>query len=119
MAAPVVFFEIGSPDSAALAGFYGDVLGWQFTELGAARTVVAGHEGGPAGMLNTLGHPPETYVMVYAQVDDLQAALARCEAAGGRRFVGPLPLPDGRCFAWVSDPAGNMLGLITPLAAPE
>jgi predicted enzyme related to lactoylglutathione lyase len=114
MAAPVVFFEIGSPDSASLAGFYGDVLGWRFAELGAARAVVAGHEGGPAGLLNTLGHPPETYVMVYVQVDDLEAALARVAQGGGARLVGPQPLPDGRRFAWVRDPAGNTIGLISP-----
>jgi predicted enzyme related to lactoylglutathione lyase len=114
MAAPVVFFEIGSKDAAALAGFYGDVLGWRFAELGAARTIVGGHEGGPAGMLNALGHPPETYVMVYAQVEDLAVALAQVAQSGGAKLVGPHPLPDGRHFAWVRDPAGNLLGLVTP-----
>jgi predicted enzyme related to lactoylglutathione lyase len=64
-------------------------------------------------MLNSLGHPPENYVMVYIQVDDLEAALVRVDAAGGKKLVGPIPLPDGRRFAWISDTAGNVIGLLT------
>lgn len=115
MPAPVVHFEIGSKDSAATAEFYRQVFDWQFAEIGAARLIAGGHEGGPSGMLNTLGHPPDTYVMVYIQVDDLEAALERVAAAGGRKLVGPVPLPDGRRFAWAADTAGNTIGLLTPL----
>ncbi len=114
MPAPVVHFEIGSPDTAESARFYGDVFGWRFGETGAARLIAGGHEGGPSGMLNALGHEPHHYVMVYVQVDDIDAALARVAAAGGSRLVGPIALPDGRRFAWISDPAGNTIGLLTP-----
>jgi predicted enzyme related to lactoylglutathione lyase len=115
MAAPVVHFEIGSMNSAETARFYAAVFGWHFAGAGAALTVAGGHEGGPTGMLNALGHPPENYVLLYVQVDDIEAALARSEAAGGTRLVGPIALPDGRRFAWVRDTAGNMVGLLTPL----
>ncbi len=117
MSSPIVHFEIGSSNSEALAKFYGNVLGWRFAPLGAAQAIVAGAEGGPSGMLNALGHPPETYVMVYAEVADLEAALARVDAAGGAKLVGPVPLPDGRRFAWIKDTAGNPIGLITPAPA--
>lgn len=111
--APIVHFEIGSTDSAQLAAFYGAVLGWTFLPAGAAQVITSAT--GPTGMLNSLGHPPDTYVMLYAQVDDIDAALARVVSAGGSKLVGPAPLPDGRKFAWVRDTAGNVLGLLTPL----
>ena len=65
-------------------------------------------------MLNALGHPPEKYVILYAEVSDIEAAIARAVDAGGSKIVGPAPLPDGRRFAWVKDTAGNVLGLLTP-----
>jgi predicted enzyme related to lactoylglutathione lyase len=104
MPAPVVHFEIGSKDTAATAAFYGAVFDWRFGGDGPARFVTGGHEGGPTGMLNALGHPP----------DDIAATLERVAAAGGVKLVGPIPLPDGRRFAWIQDPAGNAIGLLTP-----
>lgn len=81
---------------------------------GSAQVLTGGAEGGPTGMLNTLGHPPDTYVMVYVQVDDIEAALGKVAGAGGEKLVGPAPLPDGRRFAWIRDSAGNVIGLLTP-----
>ena len=114
MPSPVVHFEIGSPNAAESAEFYRAVFDWQFADIGPARLVTGGHEGGISGMLNALGHPPHTYVMVYVQVDDIEAALARVAQAGGKTLVPPQPLPDGRRFAWIADPAGNTIGLLTP-----
>jgi predicted enzyme related to lactoylglutathione lyase len=116
MPAPVIHFEIGSTDSSESATFYGAVFDWSFADVGPAKLITGGHEGGMSGMLNALGHPPETYVMVYVQVDDIDATLRRVADAGGQTLVGPAPLPDGRRFAWIRDPAGNLLGLLTPLA---
>ena len=116
MPAPVVHFEIGSKDSAATAEFYRTVFDWQFLDAGAARVISGGNEGGATGMLNSLGHPPENYVMIYIQVGDLEATLLQVAAAGGKKLVGPVPLPDGRRFAWLQDTAGNVIGLLTPPA---
>ena len=116
MSAPIVHFEIGSKDAAALAKFYGEVLGWTFQPAGAAQMVET-NSNGPSGMLNALGHPPDNYVMIYAEVADIEAAIARAVAAGGAKIVGPAPLPDGRRFAWIRDTAGNVVGLLTPRGA--
>jgi predicted enzyme related to lactoylglutathione lyase len=115
MPSPVVHFEIGSADAAGSAKFYNAVFGWSFADVGPAQLIVGGAEGGPSGMLNALGHPPETYVMVYFQVADIAASMALIAAHGGVCMVPPHPLPDGRRFAWVKDPAGNLIGLLTPL----
>jgi hypothetical protein len=117
MSCPVVHFEIGSNDSAALSDFYGTVFGWSFKAAGPAQAIVGGQEGGPSGMLNALGHPPETYVMIYVEVPDLEACLERVNAAGGKTVVPPQPLPNGRHFAWITDQAENMIGVVTPAPA--
>ncbi len=44
MSCPVVHFEIGSKDAAANAAFYRAVFGWEFAPLGAAQSIVGGHE---------------------------------------------------------------------------
>jgi predicted enzyme related to lactoylglutathione lyase len=114
MSCPVVHFEIGSNDSAALSEFYATVFGWAFKAAGPAQAIVGGLDGGPSGMLNALGHPPEKYVMVYIEVPDLEACLERVNAAGGATIVPPQPLPNGGRFAWITDKAENMIGVLTP-----
>ena len=114
MPSPLVHFEIGSKDSVGLSKFYGEIFDWTFLELGNVRPIAEGLEGGPTGMLNTLGHPPENYVMIYIQVDDVSAALDKVIALRGKILVGPGTLPDGRTFAWIRDPAGNMIGMLSP-----
>ena len=52
--------------------------------------------------------------MVDIEVADMEAALQRVTNAGSTRIVGPVPLPNGRRFAWITDPARNTIGLLTP-----
>jgi predicted enzyme related to lactoylglutathione lyase len=68
---------------------------------------------GVQGHITSLGHEPHNYVTFYIQVEDIQDSLAKIQQAGGKKLVGPVPLPDGKKFAWFSDPEGNMVGLIT------
>jgi hypothetical protein len=43
----------------------------------------------------------------------------RLRALGGAPVVGPVPLPDGRAFAWFKDPDGTVLGLISSAATAD
>jgi len=49
---------------------------------------------------------------VYAQVDDLQAALERAERLGGKTILPPTEVPGGPKLAMFADPAGNVTGLV-------
>ena len=114
MSGRVVHFEIGCRDTAKAAAFYQDVFGWTTSPyVGAALTAHAG-EGGLPGHFNALGHEPHNYLTVYIEVDDMAAALAKLARAGGQKLLGPVPLPDGKSFAWAKDPDGNVIGLMTP-----
>jgi predicted enzyme related to lactoylglutathione lyase len=46
-------------------------------------------------------------------VDDIDAAIARAEAAGGKLHMEVTNV-DGYTFAMVEDPEGNPIGLIKP-----
>lgn len=108
---PVVFFEIGCANLPETKQFYQQVFGW---EPDAANHVNPSTELGIPGHLVSLGHEPHQYVTVYIQVPDIVAAIEKVEANSGKKIVGPIPLPDGKQFAWVQDNGGNILGLVTP-----
>jgi predicted enzyme related to lactoylglutathione lyase len=55
------------------------------------------------------------YTIFYVAVEDIIAALAKAEALGGKKIVGPIPIPTGT-FAWFSDIDGNTIGLVQPKA---
>ena len=111
-AAPVIHFEIGCKDSESTKAFYKEAFGWSINQRGPAA-VIDPTEKGIGGHITSLGHEPHNYVTVYLQVDNIDEYLERIEKLGGKKIIGPVPIPTGR-FAWFSDPEGNMLGLQEP-----
>lgn len=109
---PVVHFEIGCRDMHTTKAFYKQVFGWEPDQFGVINREQLP---GIPGHFVSLGHEPHNYVLVYVQVDDINAYLEKTAQAGGKKLVGPVPLPDGRQFAWITDAEGNMIGLITPV----
>jgi uncharacterized protein len=58
----------------------------------------------------SLGHEPHQYTTFYVEVASIVATLEAVERLGGKKIVGPVPLPTGQ-FAWFADPEGNTIGL--------
>lgn len=116
---PVVHFEIGCRDKARTAAFYRSLFDWPIGDDAAAAPVIdiPAAPGGIAGHISSLGHEPFHYLLVYVEVVDVAATLARAGSLGGAAIVGPVPLPDGRRFAWFKDPDGTPIGLISPRPA--
>lgn len=114
MPSPVVHFEIGCRDAQKTAKFYSDLFGWKVNQHGSAAMFDTGEKTGIQGHANALGHPPHNYCLVYAQVDDLEASLAKAERLGGKRVVPPTEVPGMGTFAWLSDPEGTLCGLWKP-----
>lgn len=107
---PVIHFEIGGRDKEKMAAFYETVFGWK---LNAEGLIPPATQQGISGHLTALGHEPNNYVTVYVEVDDIEKMIETFEANGGKKFVGPVQLPTGQYFAWVTDPDTNIIGLIT------
>ena len=112
---PVIHFELGCRDLTKLKDFYNQVFGWSASDITLGANFNTNSTEGIQGHLTSLGHEPFNYVTFYIQVDDIKASLAQIQAAGGKKIVGPIPLPDKRQFAWFSDPEGNMIGLLSPM----
>lgn len=113
MPAPIVHFELGFRDIEKATAFYGPLLGWEFESYGPAAMLSNIGRGGDGigGHLNSLGHEPHNYCVVYAAVDDLEATLEKAATLGGSCVVPPTDVPGMGSFAWLKDTEGNLFGL--------
>jgi len=110
---PVVYFEIGCKDLEKTGAFYSALFDWKLKPAGIATDIETGGSGGVPGHLVALGHEPHHYTMFYVEVESATAALAKAVELGGKKVVGPIPIPTG-LFAWFTDPEGNQIGLLQP-----
>ena len=118
---PAVMFEIIAKDQAAVKSFYAEVFGWTYQSGTGnfayvhfplkARPLLGG-----IGQANSAVPGFEPGHRFYLLVDDLEAAIARAVAAGGKEYVSPTGV-DGYRFAMLLDPEGNTIGLLEPFKA--
>jgi predicted enzyme related to lactoylglutathione lyase len=106
--ARISYVELPVAKVGATRGFYAEAFDWTFTDYGpdyAATTsgdVDLGLNGSEDQRIDA--------VLVLVEVQDLEAAQARVEAAGGTISVPIFAYPGGRRFHF-HDPAGNLLGV--------
>ncbi|MEX2218475.1 MAG: VOC family protein [Phycisphaerales bacterium] len=114
---PVVHFEIGCKDGERCQDFYAKLFDWGFESYGPARMINTGASAaaGINGHLNSLGHEPHNYTVVYIQVDDIPAYCAKAEKLGGKTIVPQQEVPGMGHFAWIADPEGTFVGLWKPM----
>src|SRR4051812_17178858 len=111
------YVELSSPDQQAAKEFYGPLLGWEFedVDMGEAGVYVAvsvrgDSMAGIAGQMPHLaGHP--AFWGAYIAVDDVDAAAARVEPAGGKVEAGPFDVMELGRMASVQDPSGARVNL--------
>ncbi len=111
MGYPVTYFDIGCEDAPRNRRFYQEAFGWKLVDRGLSAMAEPAEGKGISGAITSLGHEPHQYVMVYLEVDDIPAVLAKIEEYGGSVVMAETPIPSGGSFAWFKDPGGNMLGL--------
>lgn len=110
-ARPVVHWEIVATDPQRQAAFYRALFNWEVGEGPIMQVApgVGGPEPGPGGHIRQGAAPA---VSLYVQVADLRASLARAEQLGGTVVAEPFDIPQGPTVAAVSDPEGNVVGLV-------
>lgn len=117
MAAPIIHFEIGCKNSNKTVAFYTELLGWTTEAYGPAQMIDTGSKEGIRGHIQSLGHEPHNYCVVYAQVEDLPTYIKKAERLGGKTIVPPQEVPGMGHFAWIADPEGTLFGLWKPTKA--
>lgn len=113
------WLDLGSPDTAASAEFYGHVFGWDFQSAGPdaggygffqkdGRTVAA------LGPLTEEGASPAW--TVYFQTPDADATAKAVEQGGGTVRVEPFDVMEAGRMACLTDPGGAEFSVWQPAA---
>lgn len=111
------WIDLGVPDSAAAAAFYGALLGWQLQDAGpdSGGYGFFTHEGAMVGAVGPLAEegarPAWT---IYFQTSDADATAEAVGKAGGAVRVAPFDVfEEGRTAAF-TDPTGAQFGVWQP-----
>jgi predicted enzyme related to lactoylglutathione lyase len=109
MKARLNYLELPVADTAQATAFYGAVFGWAFSDFGptyAATTTGDTDIGFQADEAQKTAAP-----LPVIEVDDIHAALAAVETAGGRVTMAIFTFPGGRRFHF-ADPDGHELAVM-------
>src|SRR3954454_14043627 len=107
MGQPVVHFQIAGKDPIKLQKYYSDLFGWDVVqpmppEMGSYAII----DGASSGVAGGIGEGPQgkPRVTVYVEAPDLQAALGKAVAMGGKVVRPPLEMPGIVTMAEFADP---------------
>ncbi|MDI2129091.1 VOC family protein [Yinghuangia seranimata] len=107
----VDFVEFPTDSAAASGRFFQDAFGWTPTPYGPSYTDISGAGIGLGVQEDPDEQPPAPLVVV--RTDDLAAAQAAVEAAGGVVTVPAFDFPGGRRFHF-REPGGSELAVWQP-----
>jgi predicted enzyme related to lactoylglutathione lyase len=113
MGNPVIRFQIVSKKPLETARFYGSLFGWKLgvnQPLGFRRI----DTGSPEGIQGSIFNAPEemeSFVQLYMEVEDVQAAVLKAGRLGAEVVIAPFMLPEGEEVAVLRDPVGLMFAV--------
>lgn len=109
--ARINFIELPARDLGAARTFYSAAFGWELTDFGPSYscTMTGDVDIGLQGDMSEASRMPLPVVLV----DDLEAAQAAVEAAGGTISKPIFAFPGGRRFQFL-DPNGLELAIMQP-----
>lgn len=112
---PVVHFEVTGGDGKALMSFYKELFGWSIDDDNPMNYGLVDTQSGGEGIGGGIASGEQSdHLTFYVQSDDLQASLDKAEQLGGKTVAPPMELPMGISIALFTDPAGHLVGLVTP-----
>lgn len=108
--AVLAYVELPVRDSEESAAFFEKAFGWQLTRFGPSYAGTLG-QGTDLGLQGDASEAPAA-PLAGVRVDDLEAALAAVEAAGGTLTKAIFAFPGGRRFQF-REPGGNEIAVFT------
>ncbi len=118
--ARLVHFDVSADDPERAARFYRDALGWEFQKwegpmdywlVTTGPDSEPGINGGLAPRDGSFGGGPGGFTCTL-DVPDLDAAVARVEAAGGKITVPKMAVPGVGWLVYANDTEGNTFGMM-------
>lgn len=115
-----IHFEIHAADLDRAQLFYESLCGWTFRPWSEDYRLIETGGEGPGingGLVRRRGESPRggepvTSWVCTVDVDDVDAMVARAEAAGGAVAVAKMAIPGVGWLAYVKDPDGNIFGMM-------
>ena len=120
MANKIVHWELMGPDGKALQAFYADLFDWT-SELVPGFDEYFMIEPDAVGVGGAVGKgSPEMpqYQIMYIEVPDVDAHLARAQELGGQTVTPKTVVPGTVTFGMFTDPAGNLVGVVESEVPP-
>ena len=111
MADPLVYWEIQAKNPKKLQDFYGQMFSWGMQPSSGSQAQV--QTGSVDGMISQSSDPTSGCIIMYIQVQDVQATLNKATQLGARMIMAPNVNPDGTTACMIQDPEGNFLMLIS------
>ncbi|MBI4202210.1 MAG: VOC family protein [Chloroflexi bacterium] len=113
---PIVHWEYNTPEAEKVQQFVKDLFGWTINpvpmEPGYTYGLVLTNAGrGADGAIHYQAQAPRG-VSIYVEVDDPQAYLDKAVQLGGSIVMPVTVIPNMVTFAILSDPQGNMWGVV-------
>ncbi len=109
---PVVHFEVGGDDPAALQDFYAKTFDWKVdADNPMGYGLVENNDEGIGGGIDAKADN-DAGVIFYIQVASIEAALETIAAGGGKTVEEKTVIPGMVTMAKFADPAGNVIGLV-------
>ena len=110
--------ELMTNDVAGAKIFYGELLGWQLTDMESSCGKYTMAKAGDTEVAGMMATPPEAQGMppswgAYVTVDDVDSMQQRVESLGGKILTPAQDIPDVGRFTVIQDPQGAVLMLIT------
>jgi predicted enzyme related to lactoylglutathione lyase len=112
------WIELSSPDVAASAAFYGELMDWNATEPGPPES--GGYQmfqldgQNIAGLMGQMQEGQPTAWMTYISVADADETAGKVKASGGSVIVEPMDVMDIGRMAVFADPTGAVFGVWQP-----
>jgi predicted enzyme related to lactoylglutathione lyase len=104
-------FEIPTTDSSKSGDFYAKLFGWKLDASTPDYTMFTTPDD-EGGGFTTMSKPTNNGVIMYIEVEDIDAKLREIEAAGGKKVKPKAGIsPEFGFYALFTDPSGNIMGL--------
>lgn len=126
MSGKFFWYELMTDDRAAAEAFYAKVIGWTLSPFGPPEEPYVIVEAGGRGVGGIMAMPKDARDggmkpcwVGYVHVDDIDAAVERIRAGGGKVYREPAEIPTVGRFAVCADPQGAMFNMLQPDSTAE